>query len=87
MTNSTERRIARAFEVRSRYSDSGVVMRMSGGVRAIRARSPASVSPVRRATVGRWTASPRRSATRAMPARGARRLRSMSKASARSGEM
>ena len=36
-----------AREVSSRYSDSGVVIRMSGGVRAIRARSRAGVSPER----------------------------------------
>ena len=34
----------------SRKSDSGVVMRMSGGVRSIRRRSSAGVSPVRTAT-------------------------------------
>ena len=39
--------ISRACEVRIRYSDSGVVMRMSGGVRRIAARSLCGVSPVR----------------------------------------
>ena len=78
--------MARAREVRTRKSDSGVVMRMSGGWRAMRARSAAGVSPVRRPISGRWKSMPRRSAVRAMPARGARRLRSTSKARARSGE-
>ena len=33
MTVSTERSASRAFEVSSRYSDSGVVIRMSAGSR------------------------------------------------------
>ena len=49
-------------------SDSGVVMRMSGGVRSMRLRSSAGVSPVRTPT----ESSERR------PASGLRRLRSMS---------
>ena len=53
ITVSTEASIARACEVRSRNSDSGVVMRMSGGWRAIRARSSPGVSPVRMPTVRR----------------------------------
>ena len=40
---------SRACEVSMRYSDSGVVMRMSGGVRSIAARSRCGVSPVRTA--------------------------------------
>ena len=59
-----------------RYSDSGVVMRMSGGVRSMAARSFCGVSPVRTATV---TSAP-------MPRSGARRLRSTSYPSALSGE-
>ena len=51
MTCSTPRRISRAWLVSSRYSDSGVVMRMSGGRRASSRRSSAGVSPVRLATV------------------------------------
>ena len=47
---SIPRSVSRACEVRSRKSDSGVVMRMSGGVRSIRRRSSAGVSPVRTAT-------------------------------------
>ena len=37
-------------EVKSRYRLSGVVIKMSGGVRSIRARSRCGVSPVRTAT-------------------------------------
>ena len=86
ITTSTEARIARAWEVRIRNSDSGVVIRMSGGVRPMRARSEAGVSPVRIATSGTWNVSPRRSATRAMPASGARRFRSTSTARALRGD-
>ena len=41
-----------AFDVRRRYSDSGVVIRKSAGSRWKRARSDAGVSPVLTATVG-----------------------------------
>jgi hypothetical protein len=68
ITVSTERSVSRAFEVSSRKSDSGVVIRMSGGLRTIAARSFCGVSPVRTPT--------RRSERR--PASGPRRLRSMS---------
>ena len=55
-------------EVSSRKSDSGVVIRMSGGLRSIAARSFCGVSPVRTATVSSdWS-----------PASGPRRLRSTS---------
>ena len=56
-------RVSRACDVSIRYSDSGVVIRMSGGVRDERggARRPA-VSPVRRPTVGSWNGTPSRSA-------------------------
>ncbi len=47
ITASTPLSIERACEVRIRYSDSGVVTRMSGGLRAIAARSRWGVSPVR----------------------------------------
>ena len=47
ITVSTERSRSRAFEVSSRNSDSGVVIRMSAGSRWKRARSLAGVSPVR----------------------------------------
>ena len=86
ITVSTDRRRSRACEVSSRKSDSGVVIRMSAGWRRKRARSLAGVSPVRMATVGVWKGSPLAAATLAMPASGARRLRSTSTASALSGE-
>ncbi len=69
ITVSTPSSIERAWEVRIRYSDSGVVTRMSGGLRTIAARSRWGVSPVRIATV--MCSAP-------MPRIGARRLRSMS---------
>ena len=47
---STLRSSSRACEVSSRKSDSGVVIRMSGGSRSIAARSFCGVSPVRTAT-------------------------------------
>ena len=50
MTVSTPRSASRALEVSSRNSDSGVVIRMSGGLVASRRRSSAAVSPVRTAT-------------------------------------
>ena len=68
MTVSMPRRVSRACEVRSRKSDSGVVIRMSGGVRSIRRRSSAGVSPVRTPT----------ESVEPSPASGLRRLRSMS---------
>ncbi len=70
MTASTRVSISRACEVSMRYSDSGVVMRMSGGCRRMAARSRWGVSPVRMATVG--ASSP------PMPRSGARRFFSMS---------
>ena len=64
----TSRSMSRPCEVRSRNSDSGVVIRMSGGLRSIAARSFCGVSPVRTATVSSdWR-----------PANGPRRLRSTS---------
>ncbi len=87
MTVSIARSASRAFDVRSRYSDSGVVMRMSAGSRWNRARSIAGVSPVRTAIDGTWCASPRALDRLAIPASGARRFRSMSTASALSGEI
>ena len=50
MTVSTPRRVSLAWEVSSRNSDSGVVMRMSGGLAGQLPRSSAAVSPVRTAT-------------------------------------
>ncbi len=87
MTVWTPRRVSRAEDVSSRYSDSGVVIKMSGGSRSRRRRSRASVSPVRTPTVGTWGSGvPRVAAASWMPASGARRFFSMSTASARSGE-
>ena len=68
ITASTPVRISRTCEVIIRYSDSGVVIRMSGGLRFIAWRSFCGVSPVRRPTE---TSAP-------MPFSGARRLRSTS---------
>ena len=62
------RNASRAFEVSSRYSDSGVVMTMSAGSRRNRARSLVGVSPVRTRMVGTRTTSPRRAAAWLMPA-------------------
>ncbi len=89
MTVSTEESVSRAADVRSKYSDSGVVMSTSAGLRAMRARTEGGVSPVRTSTVGTYTgrpAWPARSACRAIPSSGALRLRSTSAASALSGE-
>ncbi len=86
ITVSIERSRSRAFEVRSRNSDSGVVIRMSAGSRWKRVRSLAGVSPVRIDIAGTWKGTPCAAATCAMPASGARRLRSTSTASALSGE-
>ena len=50
ITKRMVRSVSRAREVRRRKSDSGVVMRMSGGLRSMAARSFAGVSPVRTPT-------------------------------------
>ena len=84
---TTVRSIFRPDSVLSRmYSDSGVVTRMCGGVRRIRARSLCGVSPVR--TAARIGASPSICAanSRPMPSSGARRFFSMSFDSAFSGD-
>ena len=86
MTVSTPRRVSLACEVSSRNSDSGVVMRMSGGLVTSFLRSSAAVSPVRIATWMSGSASPSRCAACRIPVSGARRFRSMSTASALSGE-
>ena len=86
MTHRTYRSVSRACDVSMRYSDSGVVMQMSGGRVTSRRRSAALVSPVRTPTVGKCTSMPRRSAAKLMPRSGARRFLSTSTASARSGE-
>ena len=64
-----------------------MVMSRSGGRRMSACRSFALVSPVRTPTTGAVKAWPSRSAASPMPASGARRFFSTSKASARSGEM
>ena len=87
ITVSTSTRAWRALLVSSRNNDSGVVIKMSAGSLANRARSRGGVSPVRTAIVGSFTTSSRRAATRAMPTSGACRLRSTSLARALSGEM
>ncbi len=69
ITASTSAQVSRAREVSIRYSDSGVVMRMSGGLRSIAARSRWGVSPVR---------IPTRTSIAPIPRSGVRRLRSMS---------
>ena len=86
MTVSTPRRVSLACEVSSRNRDSGVVMRMSGGLVTSFLRSSAAVSPVRTATRMSGSASPSRCAACRIPVSGARRFRSMSTASALSGE-
>src|SRR5438067_3812330 len=86
ITHRIDGRTCRAALVRSRKSDSGVVIRMSGGWRSICRRSRTGVSPVRIATVMGDRAAPMRSACNQMPRRGACRLRSMSTVSALSGE-
>ena len=68
MTCSAPSKMSRACEVSIRYSDSGVVMRMSGGWRTMSRRSFWGVSPVRVAT---FTSAP-------MPRSGARRFFSTS---------
>ncbi len=87
MTVCTVASVSRAAEVSIRNSDSGVVMRMSGGLAISSRRRLGGVSPDRTPTLmsgGGWS---RRSAIRAMPVSGVRRLRSTSTASALSGEM
>ncbi len=69
-----------------RKSDSGVVIRMSGGRFASRARSAGGVSPVRMPMVTSAASRPSRVASRSMPISGLRRLRSTSTASALSGD-
>ena len=85
ITVSTPRSDSRAAEVSSRNSDSGVVIRMSAGVRAKARRSSAGVSPERIATVTSGSGRCSRAAAWRMPASGERRLRSTSTASALSG--
>ena len=76
ITCSVPSKILTAWLVSIRYSDSGVVLRMSGGWRTMSRRSFCGVSPVRIAT---FTSAP-------MPLSGARRFFSTSYESAFSGE-
>ncbi len=87
ITVSIPRKPSLARDVSSRNSDSGVVMRMSGGLLASWRRSSAAVSPVRTPTRTCGSGSPMRRIAWPTPARGERRFRSMSTASALSGEM
>ena len=87
MTVSTPRRVSLAWKVSSRNSDSGVVMRMSGGLLISFLRSSAAMSPVRTATAMSGSSRPSRCAACLIPVSGARRFRSISTASALSGKM
>jgi hypothetical protein len=69
-----------------RNSDSGVVIKMSGGRLSMAARSAAAVSPVRTATRISGAVSPSLAATAAISASGASRFCWMSVASAFSGD-
>jgi len=86
MSHRTEASILRAALVRMRNSDSGVVIRMSGGWRSIDRRTSVGVSPVRMATAMSGGCSPWPSIWRRMPTSGERRLRSTSWASAFRGD-
>ncbi len=87
ITAPTGRSMARARSpVTSRYSDSGVVIRKSGGRLSIAARSAAAVSPVRTATRMSGASSPMLAAISAISAKGRSRFCQMSTASALSGD-
>ncbi len=86
ITVATLRSVSRAAEVKIKNSDSGVVIKMSGGWVTSLRRSAAEVSPERTPTVTLGGACPSRSAVRVIPASGARRLRSTSTARALSGD-
>lgn len=87
MTVCTSVRVSRALEVSIRYSDSGVVMRMSGGFVSRARRIACGVSPERTPTLISGGSIPACRAVCEMPIRGARRLRSTSTPRALSGEM
>ena len=87
ITHRTSVRVSRADEVSMRNSDSGVVIRMSGGLASSARRWAGGVSPERTPTLIVCAGAPSRSAMREMPASGVRRLRSTSTASAFSGEI
>jgi len=87
MTVCTSRSVSPARLVSIRYSDSGVVMRMSGGSATSLRLSLEVVSPERTPTVTLGAVVPRRRADWPMPISGERRLRSTSTPSAFNGEM
>ena len=87
MTVSTVAKMPAAFEVSIKYADSGVVIKTSGGLRNCRLRSDCGVSPERTPIDISGSSTPRRCATREIPANGTRRLRSISTPSAFKGEM
>jgi hypothetical protein len=83
ITASTVSRVfAACSEVSMRYSDSGVVIRTSGGVRTRRVRSLCVLSPVRMPVVIATSGSSAR-----IPSSGTSRFLWMSLPSARRGEM
>lgn len=86
MTVSTPESASLALEVSIKKSDSGVVIRMSGGRRARDLRSVAGVSPERMPTLISGSGSPSRRDSCRIPVSGLRRFRSTSTARAFSGE-
>ena len=86
ITQRTLRRVSRAALVSRRKSDSGVVMRMSGGCGRGSAAPPPGCRHCAPPRAMPGTGRPRRSDSRAIPRSGVRRLRSTSTVSARSGE-
>ena len=86
ITVCTAASVSRAADVSIRNSDSGVVIRTSGGLAISSRRRAGGVSPERTPTLMSGAGSPRRSAMRVIPVSGVRRLRSTSTASALSGD-
>lgn len=86
ITVSIPARASRAEEVSIRNSDSGVVIRMSGGLVTMERRSAGGVSPDRIPTRTSGSGSPSRTDSWRIPVSGERRLRSTSTARALSGD-
>ncbi len=86
MTVCTSASVSRAADVSIKNNDSGVVIRMSGGLLISSRRRAGGVSPDRTPTLMSGAGTPRRSAIRRMPVSGVLRLRSTSTASAFSGD-
>lgn len=86
ITVSTPVSASRVADVSIRNSDSGVVIRMSGGRVARARRSAGGVSPERMPTFTSGSGSPRRTDSWRIPVSGLRRFRSTSTASAFSGD-